>query len=285
MAAVAPYAILLGAVVAIGLLFTSFSAPFFGWIGKFGSRFEIDLEAAGMRIEPQHFVFVLAGVSIALWVVLLLLVRPSPLIGVLLLAATVGCSLFGGRSYLRRRRAKRIAQFTDQLEGALRTLSGGVRVGLGIRQALVLTSEQSREPAKSEFMRVVGLSNLGVSILDAFDQLALRMTNTETAVLARVIRVQAQTGGDLGSVLEGLAGTIRDRRRLIRRVRAITAQGRATSWLLGSLPLGVGMFVLTQDELRDSMLRTPIGQLFLALALGLDALAIFALNRITKINP
>lgn len=285
MAAVAPYAILLGAIAAIGLLFNSFSGPLFARLGKLGSRFEIDLEAAGMRMEPQHFVFVLAGVAIALWVVVLLLLRPAPLIALPLLAACAGLSLYGGRSYLRRKRAKRVASFADQLEGALRTLSGGVRVGLGIRQALVLTSEQSREPAKTEFMRVVGLSNLGVSILDAFDQLALRMTNTETAVLARVVRVQAQTGGDLGTVLDGLAGTIRDRRRLRRRVRAITAQGRATAWLLGMLPLGVGGFVLTQGELRDSMLFTTMGQVFLAISIGLDALAIFTLTKITRIDP
>jgi tight adherence protein B len=285
MAAVAPYAILIGAIAAIGLLFNSFSEPLFARLGKFGSRFEIDLEAAGMRMEPQHFVFVLAGVAIALWVVVLLLLRPAPLIALLLLAACAGFSLYGGRSYLRRKRARRVAKFADQLEGALRTLSGGVRVGLGIRQALVLTSEQSREPAKTEFMRVVGLSNLGVSILDAFDQLALRMTNTETAVLARVVRVQAQTGGDLGTVLDGLAGTIRDRRRLRRRVRAITAQGRATAWLLGMLPLGVGGFVLTQGELRDSMLFTTMGQVFLAISIGLDALAIFTLTKITRIDP
>jgi tight adherence protein B len=285
MAAVAPYAILLGAVAAIGLLFNSFSGPLFARLGKLGSRFETDLEAAGMRMEPQHFVFVLAGVAIALWVVVLLLLRPAPLIALLLLAACGGFSLYFGRSYLRRKRAKRVATFADQLEGALRTLSGGVRVGLGIRQALVLTSEQSREPAKTEFMRVVGLSNLGVSILDAFDQLALRMTNTETAVLARVVRVQAQTGGDLGTVLDGLAGTIRDRRRLRRRVRAITAQGRATAWLLGMLPLGVGGFVLTQGELRDSMLFTTMGQVFLAISIGLDALAIFTLTKITRIDP
>jgi tight adherence protein B len=284
MAAVMPVAILLGAVVTMGLLFTSFSEPLFARIGKLGSRFEIDLEAAGMRIEPQHFAFVLAGVAIALWVLLLVVVRPAPAIGLALVAVTAACSLIGGRMYLRRRRTKRIGAFTDQLEGALRTLAGGVRVGLGIRQALVLTSEQSREPAKSEFMRVVGLSNVGVSILDAFDQLALRMTNTETAVLARVVRVQAQTGGDLGSVLEGLAGTIRDRRRLRRRVRAITAQGRATAWLLGLLPIGVGAFVLTQDELRASMLFTTIGHIFLALSLGLDALAIFTLTKITSID-
>ena len=134
-------------------------------------------------------------------------------------------------------------------------------------------------------MRVVGLSNLGLSVLDAFDHLAGRMTNTETAVLARVIRVQAQSGGDLGSVLEGLAGTIRDRRRLRRRVTAVTAQGKATAWLLGLLPIGVGLFVLTQAELRDAMLNTIVGRILLGIALLLDAIAIYTLSKIATIEP
>jgi tight adherence protein B len=124
-----------------------------------------------------------------------------------------------------------------------------------------------------------------LSVLDAFDQLALRMTNTETVVLARVVRVQAQSGGDLGSVLEGLAGTIRDRRRLRRRVTAITAQGRATAWLLGLLPLIVGAFVFTQGDLREAMIDTTLGRLFLGIALGLDALAIYSLGKIARIDP
>ncbi len=285
MAAVAPVAILFGVIAAIGLVCASFWEPISARFEKLGARFEIDLDAAGMRIAPQHFAFVLAGVALTLWVGLLAFFHPSAGVVVLMLVACAGVTFVGGRTYLRSRRAKRIATFQDQLEGALRTLAGGVRVGLGIRQALVLTSEQSREPVKTEFMRVVGLSNLGWSILDAFDQMAARMTNTETAVLARVIRVQAQTGGDLGSVLDGLAGTIRDRRRLRRRVRAITAQGRATAWLLGLLPIAIGGFVATQNELRGSMLNTWVGQLFLGLAFALDGLAIFSLVRITKIDP
>jgi tight adherence protein B len=284
-AAVAPVAILLGILAAVGLVCASFWEPISARFEKFGTRFAVDLDAAGMRMAPQHFVMVLAGIALTLWVGLLAFFRPTFVVDVLLLAACAGLTLLGGRSQLRTRRKKRIAMFQDQLEGALRTLSGGVRVGLGIRQALVLTSEQSREPVKTEFMRVVGLSNLGWSILDAFDQMAARMTNTETAVLARVIRVQAQTGGDLGSVLDGLAGTIRDRRRLRRRVKAITAQGRATAWLLGLLPLAIGAFVASQEELRDAMLGTPIGQFFLGLAMVLDGLAIFSLVRITKIDP
>lgn len=285
MAAVAPMAILFGVIAAIGLVCASYWEPISARFEKLGTRFAVDLDGAGMRMAPQHFVFVLAGVALTLWIGLIAFFHPSILVAVLLLVACAGLTLFGGRSNLRGRRKKRIAMFQDQLEGALRTLSGGVRVGLGIRQALVLTSEQSREPVKTEFMRVVGLSNLGWSILDAFDQMAARMTNTETAVLARVIRVQAQTGGDLGSVLDGLAGTIRDRRRLRRRVKAITAQGRATAWLLGLLPIAIGGFVASQDELRDAMLGTLIGQFFLGLAFVLDGLAIFSLVRITKIDP
>ena len=285
MAAVAPFAILLGVLAAIGLGLASFWEPIVARVGTWAERFRADIEGAGMRIEPAQYVLTVAGVAFAAWIVLVMLVRPAPLIALVAFAAVAGLGAFGGRFYLQHRRTRRIAAFQDQLEGALRTLAGGVRVGLGVRQALVLTSEQSREPVKTEFMRVVGLSNLGLSILDAFDQLALRMTNSETGVLARVIRVQAQTGGDLGTVLEGLAGTIRDRRRLRRRVSAVTAQGRATAWLLGLLPLGVGGFILTQDQLRNSMLYTLPGQIFLAIALGLDALAIITLMRIAKIDP
>lgn len=254
-------------------------------VGKWAPRYTGDLEAAGMTISPERFVANVAAIAAALWIAPLLVLRPDPAIALLLLLPAAGLPALGGRFYLKRKREKRIEAFRDQLEGALRTLSGGVRVGLGIRQALVLTSEQSREPAKTEFMRVVALSNLGLSVLDAFDQLAGRMTNTETAVLARVIRVQAQTGGDLGSVLDGLAGTIRDRRRLRRRVSAVTAQGRATAWLLGLLPVAVGCFILTQGELRDAMLNTAIGRVFLGIALGLDALAIYSLGKIARIDP
>jgi tight adherence protein B len=85
-------------------------------------------------------------------------------------------------------------------------------------------------------------------------------------------------------VLEGLAGTIRDRRRLRRRVSAITAQGRATAWLLGLLPILVGCFVLAQGQFRDAMLDTTIGRILLAVALALDALAVASLAKIARID-
>ena len=262
-----------------------FWQPIEARFARYAERYAGNLEAAGLQVAPVRILAAVTAAAGVLWVALVAALHPDPPVALLLVVPCGAAAAFGGRIYLRRKREKRIAAFREQLEGALRTLAGAVRVGLGIRQALVLTSEQSQEPARTEFMRVVALSNLGMSILDGFDQLALRMVTPETAVLARVIRVQSQTGGDLGTVLEGLAGTIRDRRRLRRRVSAITAQGRATAWLLGMLPLAVGLFVLSQAQLREAMLGTGVGRILLAIALALDALAVFSLSKIARIDP
>jgi tight adherence protein B len=284
--ALIPLVIIAGALGTIAFLVTSYWDVLFARIGLFGDGFRTDLELSGMHTEPRTYALIVIGIGAAAWTASILLLRPPLPLGVLLLAVFGAGTIFGAGWYLRRRRRGRIIKFQDQLEQALRTLAGGVRVGLGIRQAFVMTAEESRDPVKSEFTRVVGLSNVGVSILDAFDQMAARMTNPETKMLARILRVQSQTGGNLAGILTGLADTIRDRRRLMRRVSAITAQGRATGWLLGLLPIALGAFlVVAEPTLRTAMLFTPLGQLFLGIALLLDALSIFSIMKIVQIDP
>jgi tight adherence protein B len=285
MAALTPLAVIVLGIAAAIFLFTSFWTPISKRIERFGMGFSGDMALGGITMSPATLAFVVVGSGLAVWVVALVLLSPPLLVGVALFVLCIGSALLAARAYVRGRKASRIAKFQDQLEGSLRTVAGGVRVGLGIQQAIVMVGQQSREPAKHEFTRVVGLTNLGYSIYDAFDQLAVRMSNPETGMLARIIRVQSQTGGDLAGVLENLADTIRDRRRLKRRISAITAQGRATGWLLGLIPLGVGGFlVVAEPQLRDAELHTIVGQLFLGAALGLDGLAIFALMKITKLE-
>jgi tight adherence protein B len=284
--ALAPLAILFGVLGTGAFFVASFWSSISARIARFGNSFRTDLELAGMRTEPQKYGLEMIGIGAAAWTASIFLLRPNILLGLFLLVLFAGLTIYGAGYYVRLRRKRRISKFQDQLEQALRTLAGGVRVGLGIRQAFVMTAAESREPVKGEFTRVVGLNNVGVSILDAFDQMAVRMTNPETTMLARVLRVQSQTGGNLAGILVGLADTIRDRRRLLRRVSAITAQGRATGWLLGLLPVALGAFlVVAEPTLRTAMLFTPIGQLFLGLALGLDALSIFSIMKIVQIDP
>jgi tight adherence protein B len=164
-------------------------------------------------------------------------------------------------------------------------LAGALRVGLGLRQAIILVTEEVPDPARREFMRVIGRTNIGVSIIDALDELAKSMPSNEMAMFSKVVRVQQQTGGDLAKVLEKLAATIRDRRRVFRKMSALTAQGRFGAFIIGALPVGVGGFVIfTQPSMGDALLHTTPGLIALGIAVGLELAAIFTLSRILRFD-
>jgi tight adherence protein B len=164
-------------------------------------------------------------------------------------------------------------------------LAGALRVGLGLRQAIILVTEEVPDPARREFMRVIGRTNIGLSVLDALDELAKSMPSNEMTMFSRALRVQSQTGGDLAKVLETLAATIRDRRRVFRKMSALTAQGRFGAIIIGALPLLVGGFVLaTQADMAQALLHTKPGWIALGAVFVLEALAAFTLNRILQFD-
>jgi tight adherence protein B len=124
-----------------------------------------------------------------------------------------------------------------------------------------------------------------MSINDSLDELARSLPSPEVIMMARSIRVQAQTGGDLAHVLETLATTIKDRRRIFRKMGALTAQGRFGAGIIGALPLLVGGFVLiTQPDLADPLLHTPYGWIALGIVFVLESLSIFTLSRILQFD-
>jgi tight adherence protein B len=181
--------------------------------------------------------------------------------------------------------ARRLNKFTNQLELVLRLLVSGLRAGLSIRQALVMVVEQAADPARQEFMRVIGQTNIGLSMYDALDQLAARLASNEMTMLTRAIRLQSQTGGNLAKVLEQLAATIKERRRLQRKIRAITSEGRATGGIISALPVGVGlMILLTNENMRDAMFTTSIGHMALGLAVALEGTGMFIMAMMIKVD-
>jgi tight adherence protein B len=283
--ALTPVAIVLGGALAVALIFVSVWNRVSGQVRSLGSFYARELDIGDIKIKSEDLGYIVIAVAAIVWIAVILIFRPSPIMGALYLAMVLGLSGYGVKYYLMARMRARINAFRDQLETVMRSLVTGVRVGLGLRQALVHVADQSKEPASKELTRVIGTANLGTSVLDALDGLAKRMAMPETVMMARVIRVQAQSGGDLAGVLENLADTIRDRRKLARRVSALTAQARISAWVLGCLPLAFLAFILlTQPSLRDATLSTSVGHIVLALALGFDIAAIAVLFNMTKFD-
>jgi tight adherence protein B len=252
---------------------------------KIGQSYQDGIERADIEIKAEEFVFSLIGFSMVFWLILVFLLHPSPMVGLLMLPVCVSGALVGGSLFLKSLGGKRIAKFVNQLEMVLRMMAGALRVGLGLRQSMILVTEEMPDPARREFQRIVGRTNIGMSINDSLDELARSLPSPEVIMMARSIRVQAQTGGDLAQVLETLAVTIKDRRRIFRKMGALTAQGRMGGAIIGALPLLVGGFVLvTQPDLADPLLHTVIGWVALGMVFVLESLSIFTLSRIMQFD-
>jgi tight adherence protein B len=180
---------------------------------------------------------------------------------------------------------KRLDAFVQQLELSLRLISSGVRIGLGLRQALTIVIEEMPDPARYEYMRIVGQTNIGGSVYDALDGLAKRMPGNETLMMARAIRIQSQTGGDLSKILEHLANTIKDRRRIQRKIKALTAEGRASAAILSALPpFLAGFIALTEPSMGGALFFTVPGHVALILVAVLEGLGIYTLLKILKLD-
>jgi tight adherence protein B len=243
------------------------------------------LDRAGMQQGVQGIAVPFFAISAILWILALFIMRPPMIVGVVLLvlcaAASAGLVWF----YLQFKIRRRLDQFVQQLELALRLMGSGVRIGLGLRQALTMVIEEMPDPAKYEYMRVVGQTNIGVSVYDALDRLAKRMPSGETLMMARAIRIQSQTGGDLSKILEHLANTIKERRRIHRKIAALTAEGRASAAILSGLPPFLSGFIsITEPPMGHALWFTAPGHVALMIVAILEALGVFFLMRMLKVD-
>ncbi|MDQ6931997.1 MAG: type II secretion system F family protein [Candidatus Eremiobacteraeota bacterium] len=284
-ATIAPFAIFFGVSATVALVFLSLwggvNARTTRKVGGLSSQ----LDRAGIKLKVEEIVLAILGIAVVLWIAASLLLHPSLLGGLAMLPVAVSLSAGAFFLWVKMKVKRRLSGFVKQLELALRLMAGGLRVGLGLRQSLVLVTEEIPEPAKLEYMRVIGQTNIGVNIFDALDDLAVRMPSNETLMMARVIRIQSQTGGDLGKILEHLAGTIKDRRSIGRKIDSLTSEGKASAAVLMALPLLVGGFIcLTQPEMGHALLFTFIGRAALCIVAVLETLGIFTMAQILRVN-
>ncbi len=285
MVAIAPFAIVIGAAAAAGLLFFSFWDRISGRLGRFTSFFAADLERAGIKVSSEQIVVGIGGVSLTGWIFVIMVLHPGLILAILLLGMFFGISVMGFRSWINGKVKKRTHAFNEQLEMVLRMISNGLRVGLGMRQAIVLVTEELSDPARGEFLRVFGQTNIGVSLNDALDALVGRMPSEELRMMVNAIQVQSQTGGNLAKIMDHLALTIKGRRAVQRKIKSLTGEAIAGAWVLGALPVLVGGFVMgTQADMRETMITTLPGHIGLTLFFVLEGAGIFTLCRLLSFD-
>ncbi len=270
-AAFAPYAIVLGVIGTIALSVIATWDRVERALEKFAGGFGVDIDRADIGMSAQHIGAILAVASGVLWLGLIVVLHPDIVNAALYAPIAFAVVALAFRTWIRSKVAKRLKAFNEQLELVLRLISSGLRVGLSLRQAIALVIDESPEPARTEFSRVVARSSIGVPMDVALDDLVKRVPSDELQMLVDAIDVSSKTGGNLAKILDHLAGTIKARRSIQRKVRSLTGEARASGWVIAVLPVGLGLFIMgTQPPMREAMFGTPIGHLSLIIFVVLE---------------
>ncbi len=237
------------------------------------------LERAAINLTPDEWVFmqIVASFGAGLLVGLL-----SNLVFGLLAAAAVAT---GMHFHLARKGNKRAARFISEMPEALQLISSGLSSGYSLPQALEAVVKEGREPVSAEFGRALAETRLGGSLEDALDTVARRIDADDFRWVVMAIRVQREVGGNLAEVLTTLGQTMRDRESLRRQVKALSAEGRMSTYVLIALPFGLAAYMATVgSEYWSVMWQTPLGVTLLAASVVSLALGGAWMNKLAKVE-
>ena len=171
------------------------------------------------------------------------------------------------------------------LPDVLTLLVGALQAGYGLSQALEALVEQLPAPASTEFARVMRATTLGLPLQQALSQMSQRVPSDDLDLIVTAITVQYEMGGNLAQTLETIGTTVRDRLRMLREIRVMTAQQRLTGYVLAGLPFAVaaGMFLINPNYI-GLLFQPGWIRIVPVVAVGMQIVGFLVIRRIVDIE-
>jgi tight adherence protein B len=223
------------------------------------SRMATDLARADLKMKPAEYLlfWAITPIFFIFGAFLLGFIFPGFRNPVSLVAIFL-IGIYAPRFYLKRRQAARINQFASQLPDTITLLANSLRAGSSFLQGMELVTREARPPISEEFGRVVREMQLGVALQPALNNLARRVASEDLELMVTAIQIQSQVGGNLATVLDAIAHTIRERIRIYGEIQTLTAMQRYSGYVITLLPVGLaGILFLISPEYIGRMLESP----------------------------
>jgi tight adherence protein B len=184
-----------------------------------------------------------------------------------------------------RKRTKRMHLIEAQLPEAMDLISRALRAGHAFTSALAMVGTEAPEPIAGEFKITSDEIGFGISIDNAMNNLASRVESADMRYFVMAVIIQRETGGNLAELLGNLSALVRDRFKLIAKVRVLAAEGKMSAWILTGLPFCVaGAIQIINPKYLSVLFTDPSGIRLVIGALVLMAVGIFAMWRIIDIR-
>ena len=212
-----------------------------------------------------------------------------------LIAALAG--YFGSRipkAYISWTANRRVRSFNDQLGDTLTLWVNALRAGSSVLQGMETIATESPPPISVEFERVVQEVRLGLSVEQSLDNMFNRVPSDDLDLVITAVNIQREVGGNLAEVLDSISFTIRERVRIKGEIRTLTAQGRASGWIITFLPVALGfmMYLINPDYISELWVREepfligtfPCGWLVLICSVLMIGAGAYAISKIVDIE-
>jgi tight adherence protein B len=187
--------------------------------------------------------------------------------------------------YVRHKRTKRFDTFEEQFPEAIELLARALRAGHAFPTGMMMVADEMPDPIGSEFKLLYDRQNFGMPMPEALRGLADRIPLIDARFFVTAVLTQRETGGNLSEVLDNLASVIRDRFKVKRQVRVVTAHGRITGWILSAMPpsLAAVLFVVSPDQM-NILISDPLGLKMIGGALFFQVLGTLVIRRLVNVS-
>lgn len=241
-------------------------------------RVHRQLERADVPLRTAELVWVSVASAFAVGLVAALAARSTLMIlGGFVLGALLPFA------YLKLKARKRLKAFENQLPDLLLTLAASLKAGHSFKQGLQTVVDEGLPPASKELTRVLAEARLGRPMEDALNEMAERVNSKNFRFVITAVTIQSQVGGSLAGLFDMIAETVRQRHQFARKIRGLTAMGRASAYVLVGLPFfTAGIITVINADFMEPLYHTSTGHKLLAMGATMMALGSLMLKKIVS---
>lgn len=239
-----------------------------------------DLERAGLTLNVREY-FILRVTGAVAITLLAFIFAPVKILAIG--GAPIGFLAVG--FWVKRRIGTRQQKLESQLVELLQMLASGLRAGFGLLQAMEAATDQLSPPVSVEMRRFMRDTAMGASIEAALESMNERIGSSDWDIVITAIMIQRSVGGNLAEILDNVAHTMRERERIKGEIRTLTSQQRMTGYVIGGIPIGLGvLFAFLNWQFTSLLFTEPLGRGMLAVGTALWITGFVIIQKIVNIE-
>lgn len=249
-------------------------------LGKFSHPY---LLRGGMAANVDSFFLTCMG-AFVVFLASLPLLKVTPNGFIILIFAIIATYVFAAvmiKSRIKGRTRKFMNQFPDALDIIVRS----VRSGFPLNAAVNMVAESMQAPTNEEFRKMSTEVVHGSTLVDALLRMGKRMHTPDINFFVVVLTLQQEVGGSLAEVLGNLSALIRKRKMMVKKIYAITSEGRFTGWVLGLLPVFVALAIhIVDPDYLIPLFVTPLGHVILGITTATIVVGVVIIRRMVDME-